>query len=98
MSLNVTDAVGGFTGDINRLADSYTRNHLDLARGQERVGAVRDCGNLLLGSFSSSCFFRIARPLRAIQRYIDRLIEKQSGSASSVPTGAAGNELEQMVP
>ena len=97
MSLNVTDAVGGFTGDINRLADSYTRNRLDLARGQERLALFGIVAILLLGSFFFLLFFfRIARPLRAIQRYIDRLIEKQSGSASSVPTGAVGNELEQM--
>ena len=97
MSLKVMDAVGDFTGDINRLADSYARSRLDLARGQERLALFGIIGILLVGSLVFLLVhFRVARPLQAIQRHIDSLIEKQSGNASSIPSVAAGNELSRM--
>lgn len=97
LSMSVMDAMGSFTGDINRLADSYTQGRLELARGQERLALFGIVGILLLGSLIFLLFHvRVARPLQMIQRHIDSLIEKQSGNVPSAAQAADGNELDRM--
>lgn len=97
MSLSALDAVGDFTGEINRLADNYTRHSVEQARRQERLALSGILGILFLAVLLFLFFhYRIARPLQAIQRNIDNLIEKQSGNAFPAAPEAVGNELDRM--
>ena len=97
LSLDLTDAVGEFSRDINRLAEGYTRTRLEQAKAQQRLALFGMLGIVLLGGLILLLFvFRVARPLRTIQRRIDRLIEKQSGDASQRRPVSAENELGQM--
>ena len=97
LSLDLTDAVGEFSRDINRLTDGYTRTRLEQAQAQQRLALFGMLGIVLLGGLILLLFvFRVARPLQTIQRRIDKLIEKQSGEAAlRCPVGAE-NELGQM--
>ncbi len=84
LAMLVIGAAGELTESINTLADRYTRERIDYARGKERLAWAGIAATFLLGGMAFLVFIRrFARPLQAIQRRIDSLVRKQSGNVAA---------------
>jgi len=94
VSIDVTNAAGELTASIGQFAERYVRERVDQARLKELMALLGIGGILLVGGLAVALFIvRVARPLKAIQRRIDRLIERQSGSFFAVPSIAGADEV-----
>lgn len=94
VALRVLDAVSELGEDTGRLADSYTLRRLAQARMQERLALLGIGMTLLLGALVFLVFVvRVGRPLQAIRRRVDGLLEKQSrGGAPGGKPVSGGDE------